>query len=161
MLFAAAIGLSWAAGRAVDYEALPTPALQPRPEAFAVAWTTIYALLGVRALAADEDEEPPLVVAALLLTVLWAAAARARRLRLAAGVLVVAAALAWRGIDDAATALLAGWLSVASVLSLAIVAPAVFDAPCWLGVAAGLALVASPRPWATLAPVALAAALRR
>ena len=122
--------------------------------------TTIYALLGARALIAEE-EEPQLVVAALLLTVLWAAAARAQRLRLAACPSSLAAALAWRGIDDAATALLAGWLSVASVLALAIVAPAAFDAPCWLAGAAGLALVASPRPWATLAPVALAAALRR
>lgn len=150
------------------------PPAQPRDAAFAI-WGLIFPLVaGTAAVAGEPGAHPPravlATVGALALCVAWARAYAAEARPLAAASLVGAAVLAWLGSAWAVApwvaqslALFAGWLGVASLLSVSLAgAPALGTRAALAGAAAvtSAAAVGLARPAASAA-VLWAAALQR
>lgn len=149
VLLATGVVASFISSTTVDFARTPSTAIHPRGIAFAVAWTAIYSSLIASSVVTHQNQSDfdarLLVGASLWVTVLWAwvtpSAVMAFRVILLATTLAIAAAARVRqdGIFAIATGLYAGWLSVASFISLGIAYPEPFDTPRLLPVAVATA----------------------
>lgn len=178
-----AVSASILASYQVDFRAQPRAKVQPRNEAFGI-WALIFPLLLLSAAWAGGQNEFPspsvlLLVASLACTVAWSYAVSTFR-PIATFALLSAAACAWASlallprsrmasslpsewIVETAVSLYAGWLAVASALTLALARPETFDHPPILTIASivvsvSAALLATP---VAPLPVAWACLLQR
>lgn len=136
---------AWAASAKLNFATVPTPSIQPRSMAFGI-WLIIFPLLLASAVlyAGEDSLFPPravvALVASLALASAWAAALHEDWRRMAALLLLLSTVSAWVSSawssSEAAAWLLrlslglyAGWLSVATLLALAIALPARTDTP--------------------------------
>lgn len=156
-----AVGAAWVASAAMTSFGTTPPTLQPHPSAFGI-WLIIFPSLVAVAPYMQTARSAVSVLASLVFATAWTLAFPDAP-RVSTGVLGASTAAAWVGVAVArhaavrvAVGLYAGWLSVATLLNLAIVAPRVFDHPPALAIAAALVAVAGiglgePSPSAAVA----------
>ena len=142
----AAVGVSLASSSLVDFSKVPDPSIQPRSQAFGI-WAVIYSLIVASAWRADTEAFPreaaAWTVGSLLATAAWSAVVRQAwnppSVVLIAGSAVAAwvaatltpapeMALSTGWLASGGVGLLAGWLTAASCVNLAIADPK-FDSP--------------------------------
>lgn len=145
-----AVGAAWVASAAMKSFGTTPPTLQPHPTAFAI-WLLIFSSLVAVAPYMQTARSAVSVLASLVFATAWTLAFPDAP-RVATATIGASAAAAWVGVAVArhaavrvAVGLYAGWLSVATLLNLAIVAPRVFDRPPALAAAAALVAAASIR----------------